>query len=130
MHRDDIGASLSGIERVISGSHPVELDQDLIAIPTPGHTRGHTALLYKERYLFTGDHLWWSEAVEGLVASRSVCWYSWTEQIRSMELLLEYRFEWVLPGHGRRIKLETAKMRHELERCLDRMRRTPGRAAS
>jgi glyoxylase-like metal-dependent hydrolase (beta-lactamase superfamily II) len=74
------------------------LDNDLLAIPTPGHTRGHTVLLYSDRYLFSGDHLWWSPAYDALNASQSVCWYSWTEQIRSVERLLDYQFEWVLPA--------------------------------
>jgi glyoxylase-like metal-dependent hydrolase (beta-lactamase superfamily II) len=66
----------------------------------PGHTAGSAALLFGDRYLFTGDHLWADE--EGrLAAGRDVCWHSWAEQIRSMERLLDLRFEWVLPGHGR-----------------------------
>src|SRR5262249_12101338 len=69
MHRDDIGRSLAGIERVLTGHEPTELDKDLLAIPTPGHTRGHTVLLYRNRYLFSGDHLWWSEAYNSLHAS-------------------------------------------------------------
>ena len=122
MHRDDIGRSLAGIERVMSGHDAVQLDDDLLAIPTPGHTRGHTVLLHRNRYLFSGDHLWWSEAVNSLNASKSVCWYSWPEQIRSVELLLEYEFKWVLPGHGRRVHLSSSIMREQLEQCLQRMK--------
>ena len=121
MHGDDISRSTEGIERVLTGHEAIELGGDLLAIPTPGHTRGHTVLLYRERYLFSGDHLWWSEAQQGLNASRSVCWYSWAEQTRSMERLLEHRFEWVLPGHGRRAHLSAAMMRKEIERCTARM---------
>ena len=40
---------------------PVRLADDLLAVPVPGHTRGSTALLASETYLFTGDHLWWDE---------------------------------------------------------------------
>ena len=124
MHRDDIGRSLSGIERVITGRQPLELDKDLLAIPTPGHTRGHTVLLYRNQYLFSGDHLWWSETYNSLHASHNVCWYSWSEQTRSMESLLDYRFEWVLPGHGRRIHLSSSLMLEQLERCVARMKHT------
>jgi glyoxylase-like metal-dependent hydrolase (beta-lactamase superfamily II)/ferredoxin len=124
MHRDDIGRSLSGIERVITGREPIELDEDLLAIPTPGHTRGHTVLLYRNQFLFSGDHLWWSEAYNSLHASHNVCWYSWSEQTRSMEALLDYRFEWVLPGHGRRIHLSSSLMLEQLERCVTRMKHT------
>lgn len=122
MHRDDMGRSLTGIERVLTGREPVMLDDDLLAIPTPGHTRGHTVLLYRGQYLFSGDHLWWSEAYKSLHASQSVCWYSWPEQTHSMERLLGYRFDWVLPGHGRRVHLSSSLMREQLEQCVTRMK--------
>jgi len=129
MHRDDIGRSLTGIERVLTGPEAVRLDDDLLAIPTPGHTRGHTVLLYQDRYLFSGDHLWWSEAYKSLHASQNVCWYSWPEQTRSMQRLLDYPFEWVLPGHGRRVHLNSSLMREQLEQCVTRMKQR-SRAAS
>lgn len=124
MHRDDVTRSTAGIERVLTGTKAVKLDIDLLAIPTPGHTRGHTVLLYRNQYLFSGDHLWWSEAYDSLNASRSVCWYSWTEQTRSMERLLGYDFEWVLPGHGRRIHLDAPHMQEQLRQCVSRMKRS------
>jgi len=37
MHADD-GAHRLGIEQVLRGDEPAELDKDLIAIPVPGHT--------------------------------------------------------------------------------------------
>jgi glyoxylase-like metal-dependent hydrolase (beta-lactamase superfamily II)/ferredoxin len=122
MHRDDIGRSLDGIERVLAGPQAVRLDDDLLAIPTPGHTRGHTVLLYRNRFLFSGDHLWWSASYNSLHASESVCWYSWSHQTRSMELLLDYEFEWVLPGHGRRVHLSWSLMHEQLQQCVGRMK--------
>jgi glyoxylase-like metal-dependent hydrolase (beta-lactamase superfamily II)/ferredoxin len=122
MHEGD-AASSRGIERVITGTDPLRIDDELLLIPTPGHTRGHQVLLYKDIVLFTGDHLAWSPERETLTAFRDVCWYSWTEQTRSMEKLLAYRFESVLPGHGR-IHLGTAEEMHEhLQRCVARMNR-------
>jgi glyoxylase-like metal-dependent hydrolase (beta-lactamase superfamily II) len=88
------------VERHVEGDTPVSLAEDLLVIPVPGHTPGSAALLHRERFLFTGDHLW-GDAEGRLGASRSVCWYDWDEQTRSMERLLAHRFEWVLPGHGR-----------------------------
>ena len=122
MHRDDIGRSVIGIERVLTGREAFELDDDLLAIPTPGHTRGHTVLLYRNRFLFSGDHLWWSVSFNSLHASKNVCWYSWPEQTRSVERLLEYEFEWVLPGHGRRVQLSSLVMREQLEACVAGMK--------
>jgi len=121
MHADD-GARRLAVERVISGDDPVELDHELIAIPVPGHTRGHMVLLYRNKYLFTGDHLAWSPNRETLTAFRSVCWYSWEAQTRSMEKLRHYDFEWVLPGHGRIHHDHRENMRAHLERCIEWMK--------
>jgi glyoxylase-like metal-dependent hydrolase (beta-lactamase superfamily II)/ferredoxin len=121
MHADD-GAARLEIERVLRGSEILELDQDLLAIPVPGHTRGHTLLLYQRKFLFTGDHLAWSPNRETLTAFRSACWYSWEEQIRSMEKLRRHDFEWVLPGHGRIHHDDPENMRRHLERCIEWMK--------
>jgi glyoxylase-like metal-dependent hydrolase (beta-lactamase superfamily II)/ferredoxin len=125
MHADD-GAERFGIEHVLRGSESVELDSDLIAIPVPGHTRGHMVLLYRSKFLFTGDHLAWSPNRETLTAFRSACWYSWEEQTRSMQRLRDnysdWNFEWVLPGHGRIHHDSPATMRAHLERCVEWMK--------
>jgi glyoxylase-like metal-dependent hydrolase (beta-lactamase superfamily II) len=49
---------------------------------------------------------------------KSVAWYSWPEQTRSMEKLLNYDFEWVLPGHGDIHHDSVNNMREHLKRCL------------
>jgi glyoxylase-like metal-dependent hydrolase (beta-lactamase superfamily II)/ferredoxin len=121
LHKDDVSAGTKNVEMQPTGFDPVAIDDELLMIPTPGHTRGHAVFLYRERFLFTGDHLAWSEKRGHLYAFRSACWYSWSEQIRSMQRLLEFRFEWVLPGHGRPIQLPAAAMRESLERCVQWM---------
>ena len=121
MHADD-GAVRYGIERIIEGADPVQLDSDFLIVPTPGHTRGHQVFLYLNRFLFTGDHLAWSPEKNSLTAFRSVAWYSWPEQTRSMTRLLDYEFEWVLPGHGR-IHHDSKQVMHaSLERCVEWMK--------
>jgi glyoxylase-like metal-dependent hydrolase (beta-lactamase superfamily II)/ferredoxin len=120
MHATDAPRHL-GMERLVEGREDAFLADDLRIIPVPGHTRGSIALLYKEKFLFTGDHLW-GENDASLGASRSVCWYSWAEQIRSMERLLDYSFEWVLPGHGAPLHAPSARaMREKLEALIGRM---------
>jgi glyoxylase-like metal-dependent hydrolase (beta-lactamase superfamily II)/ferredoxin len=121
MHEAD-GARGLGIEQVITGESPIAIDADLLCIPTPGHTRGHQVLLYRDQALFTGDHLAWSPARETLIAFRDACWYSWPIQTRSMERLLPYRFEWVLPGHGRIHHAPAAEMHEHLVRCVEWMK--------
>ncbi|MDX6694638.1 MAG: hypothetical protein QOF02_2241 [Blastocatellia bacterium] len=123
MHAAD-GAARYSIERVIEGEDAVHLDDDLTIIPTPGHTRGHMLLLYRNKFLFTGDHLAWSPSKETLTAFRSVAWYSWPEQTRSMMKLRDYQFEWTLPGHGRIHQDPPEAMQAHLERCIEWMKAT------
>ncbi len=122
MHSAD-GARRLGVEKILDGDGEVNLDSDLVAIPTPGHTRGHVVYLYQNKFLFTGDHLAWSPPRETLTAFRSVTWFSWSEQIRSMEKLCEHEFEWVLPGHGHIHHDNRVAMREHLRRCIAWMRR-------
>jgi glyoxylase-like metal-dependent hydrolase (beta-lactamase superfamily II)/ferredoxin len=121
MHADD-GARRLGVEMVVEGEGESRIDKDLLVIPTPGHTRGHAVLLYQDKFLFTGDHLAWSPVRETLTAFRSACWYSWTEQIRSMERLQNYEFEWVLPGHGRIHHGSREEMSAQLSSCIGWMK--------
>lgn len=113
IHEKELRAQ-PGAERVLTGMEPVDLGPEFKAIPTPGHTAGHCVLLYRDRFLFSGDHVWWSRRRQALSAGRSVCWYSWPEQIKSMARLAEYTFEWVLPGHGERALLPAAEMRRQV----------------
>jgi len=117
MHAAD-GAARLPVERVIEDRATVRLDGELVAIPTPGHTAGHMVLLHADRFLFTGDHLAWSPEDRALRAFADVCWYSWPEQTASMQRLLDHRFEWILPGHGRRHHAPAAVMRARLRECV------------
>jgi len=114
IHRKELSAQPSA-ELVIDSLDPVELAPGFLAIPTPGHTRGHMCLLLESRFLFTGDHLWWSRTLRSLNAGHDVCWYSWKEQTRSMAALAQFTFEWVLPGHGERVKLPLEEMEIQSE---------------
>ena len=117
IHRLEL-ASQPAAERVIDGREAVEVEPGFLAIPTPGHTRGHCVLLHDDQFLFTGDHIAWSRERQCLIASREVCWHSWREQVKSVEKLDRYSFEWVLPGHGQRVRLPRNEMRHEMARLI------------
>jgi hypothetical protein len=39
------------------------------------------------KFLFSGDHLAWSQDLHQLIAFRNACWYSWTELLNSMKNL-------------------------------------------
>lgn len=118
LHRDDVRSRTAAVEMQPVGVDPVAVADDLLMIPTPGHTKGHAVFLYRDKFLFTGDHLAWDPNGDRLYAFRNACWYSWSEQIESMKRLLAYRFEWVLPGHGRPMRLPADAMRAHLERCV------------
>lgn len=121
MHEGE-GTVARGMEYVTSGREPVHLDDDLTVIPTPGHTRGHQVLLYRNETIFTGDHLAWSPTRQTLTAFRGYTWYSWEEQITSMERLLAFSFSAVLPGHGWIHHSNPADMHRHLEACVAWMR--------
>ncbi len=119
IHEADLSAETKDVELVLRGDAPTRLADDLLAIPVPGHTRGSTALLYRDVGLFTGDHLFATEDGARLYAAREVCWFSWTSQVRSLEKLLAYEFRSVFPGHeGRMLRSTPAAMRAELEAAI------------
>lgn len=120
IHAGDLDAAPNA-EIVMRGREPVELAPEFTIIPVPGHTKGHCVLLHG-KFLFTGDHLWGEDDGRSLGAGADYCWYDWAEQTRSMELLRMRRFEWVLPGHGRRIKLPADAMQAELALLIGRMK--------
>lgn len=100
IHQDDVNNDTTDCERIISGRESIQLDRDIKIIMTPGHTKGHINIIYKNKFLFTGDHLFVEEENHDIRASHGVCWYSWEEQIQSVEKLLKEEFEWIMPGHG------------------------------
>lgn len=122
LHADDVSIKTSKVEMRIEGTQPVAIDDDLLVIPVPGHTKGSACLLYKEKYLFTGDHLAWSENLDHVAAFRNHCWYDWKTQITSMEKLAAYTFEWILPGHGRRCNFPASEMSRQMQICIDWMK--------
>jgi glyoxylase-like metal-dependent hydrolase (beta-lactamase superfamily II)/ferredoxin len=115
-------ASQPDAEVVLDGDEPVELAPGFLAIPTPGHTAGHWVLLFDQRFLFTGDHLDFDRHTQRLSASEDYCWHSWSQQIESMRRLGEYSFEWILPGHGQKVKLPRERVRQEMIELVERMR--------
>ena len=123
LHEDDSDQDTRKSEILLSGTEAMPLTEDALLIPVPGHTKGSLCVLYPDRYLFTGDHLSWSPLSQSLRASRRTCWYDWDRQICSMERLAAYRFEWILPGHGWRIHLQSERMKMQLERCLSEMKK-------
>ncbi len=110
-HRDDVSdahkyAAYFGAERVIHEfERAAQPDAEIILegeddhtvgsariLFTPGHTKGHMVLLWRDAYLFVGDHF----------ASSPYCWHSWEAQIESTKKLGALTgVAWVFPGHGK-----------------------------
>ncbi len=121
IHRAELH-SQPDAEVVLDGEEPLALGDDFLAIPTPGHTAGHCVLLFRRPFLFTGDHLDWDRHERRLDASYDYCWYSWDRQTESMARLAGFEFEWVLPGHGQRVRLPREEMRRQMVDLVERMR--------
>jgi glyoxylase-like metal-dependent hydrolase (beta-lactamase superfamily II)/ferredoxin len=119
LHARDVGFGTRDVERRLEGDAPVALAPGLLAVPVPGHTAGSCALLADETWLFTGDHLW-GDASGRLGMSRSVCWWDWGAQRASLARLAAFRFDWVLPGHGRPWRAPTHGGGAEAARALAR----------
>lgn len=118
IHEEDAEA-MPESEWLVRGNEPVVATSHVQFIPVPGHTAGSLALLYDQRFLFTGDHLWWDREEHGLDVPSIRVWNE--EQLRnSTTRLLHHAFEWVLPGHGERMHLSPAGMKEEVQRLLRR----------
>jgi glyoxylase-like metal-dependent hydrolase (beta-lactamase superfamily II) len=118
IHLGDAEA-VPGAEQVVEGADSVPLAEGFRAIPVPGHTPGSMALQYNEKFLFTGDHLWWNPGQHSLGAPLRLVWRR-KVLVASLEKLLSYRFEWVLAGHGDRVKCSVEEMRDHLKALVDR----------
>ncbi len=101
IHENDAD-SAPNAEKILHGMDCFSLEEGLIIIPTPGHTAGSVVVVLGdyEQVLFSGDHLWWNQEKESLVASRNYCWWNWDEQIESIKKLDNLEVKWLLPGHG------------------------------
>lgn len=118
IHRADAEA-VPDAEWIIDGTDSIEVTSQFRIIPVPGHTAGSMALLYKERFLFTGDHLWWDSTQQVLGAPNRLVWRK-RVLVDSIQKLLDYRFEWVLAGHGDRTRLPIDAMRAQLQALVER----------
>lgn len=123
IHEDDYNSNKHSYAKTWGGSKKIQYNNDMQIIPVPGHTKGSVVFLYKDKYLFTGDHLCWSQALGQLIAFKNACWYDFEVQTKSMETLLDYNFTFILPGHGTPYQAESVdEMKRELEKCVKWMK--------
>jgi len=118
IHQADASA-MPDAEKIINSNDVVQVEPEFVCIPVPGHTAGSMALLYKHRFLFSGDHLWWDHDFQQLGAPRNFVWNE-KQLEKSIRVLLNHSFSWVLPGHGERVCLPPYDMKLALAHLLQR----------
>jgi glyoxylase-like metal-dependent hydrolase (beta-lactamase superfamily II)/ferredoxin len=123
IHRADADA-MPTAEWIVDGIDDLQLSADFQAIPVPGHTAGSMALLYRQKFLFSGDHLWWNPLSKSLGAPARLVWRK-RVLIDSIQKLLDYRFEWVLAGHGDRVRLTADEMQEQVRALVARRTQPP-----
>lgn len=145
-HRDDVGdsdkyAARFGARRIIHGNDldsspqaeivietaepltPAGISSDFLVIPQPGHTEGHCALLYRNKFLFSGDELKPDRAGHLLDTWDPFwTWYSFERQTESAEKLGQHKFQWILPSHGQRMKIDAAEVPALVQEAVNRAR--------
>lgn len=118
IHRLEVSSSTEDCEMILEGEGDWDLAGDVKILFTPGHTEGHLSLLYKNNFLFTGDHLFYSAESDKVYASSSVNWFSWPLQQDSLRKLLSFQFNWVLPGHGGWVQKDPGQFHKEISDIL------------
>jgi glyoxylase-like metal-dependent hydrolase (beta-lactamase superfamily II) len=122
IHEGDLDAAPDA-DQVLRGTEPVEVADQVIAHPLPGHTRGSVLYLADDRYCFSGDSIYWSRTTGDIEVVDSVTWYSITELSASLERTAPtLHFEWLLPGHGDRRHLPADDMKERLQNLTARTR--------
>jgi glyoxylase-like metal-dependent hydrolase (beta-lactamase superfamily II) len=118
IHRADSPAMPSA-EWIIDGEDAVQAEPEFVFIPVPGHTAGSVSLLYNNRFLFSGDHLWWDREFQQIGTQERLVWDD-AKLEESVRTLLNYSFEWILPGHEERIALHRDDMKDAVEKLIYR----------
>ncbi|CAF2068047.1 hypothetical protein Bca4012_086671 [Brassica carinata] len=127
LHSEDVQPSTTDVELKLEGSGPWRLYEDVELIHTPGHTEGSVCLFHKPlKALFTGDHLTMYESGMSIIEMYNHC--SLPLQLENVERLIKLDFNWVIPGHGRRVhfkdgeekakKLEALVQKHREEQLV------------
>ena len=118
IHHDDVDDETKNCEMILKGADDFELTPEIKIIMTPGHTKGHMVLHYKDQYLFTGDHLFYDVEQSKIYASKNVNWYSWNEQLASIKKLGHLNADWIFPGHGGWVQLGSSHFKKNIDQII------------
>ncbi|ESQ53797.1 hypothetical protein EUTSA_v10025570mg [Eutrema salsugineum] len=124
LHSEDVEPSTSHVELKLEGSGPWSLYEDIELIHTPGHTDGSVCLFHKPlKALFTGDHVTMSES--GMSIFEQYNHGSVPLQLKNVERLINLDFNWLIPGHGRRVHFKNGEKAKILEALVQKHREKP-----
>ncbi|KAK5795489.1 putative ymaE [Gossypium arboreum] len=113
LHSEDVEICTADVEMKLEGNGPWSLGDDIMLVLAPGHTEGTVCLLYKPlKILFTGDHLMMTES--GLSIAEMYNKYSVPKQVDSVQKLIQFDFDWIIPGHGRRIQFKDVQEKNTI----------------
>ncbi|MGI9622036.1 MAG: MBL fold metallo-hydrolase [Acidimicrobiales bacterium] len=98
IHEDDGDAAPYATDITVADQ---AVDDGVMSIVIPGHTKGHVAYHVDERFLFTGDALFWNHRRHELDVTPKQTWYSWEALADSMDSIAHLSVDWVFPGHGK-----------------------------
>ena len=98
IHQDDADAAPFATDITVSEQ---TVDAGVVSIPIPGHTKGHVAYHVDNRWLFTGDALFWNHRQQELDITPKHTWYSWEALADSLDSVADLNVEWVFPAHGK-----------------------------
>jgi glyoxylase-like metal-dependent hydrolase (beta-lactamase superfamily II) len=124
MHKTEIQRSIQDIEVQLEGKGPWnllgdkvsgnELEGGMLIVHTPGHTTGSICLWHETtKTMFTGDHLGYSEEGRATIFPR-YNQFDLKTQLESVRKLLDFDFQHILPGHGRRFHVDGAEEREQI----------------
>jgi glyoxylase-like metal-dependent hydrolase (beta-lactamase superfamily II) len=120
IHHEDADAAPFATH-VVGGSDDVEVQPGLQLVPCPGHTEGSVCFVLDDRFLFSGDSLYWHRRRQDLAVHLRQTWYSLEVQLDSLRRLAErHRFSFVLAGHGDRAETTVDDMHRRLVDLVDR----------
>ncbi len=119
IHKSDSDAAPEAENQVI-GKKGLLLGRALQLIPVPGHTEGSMVAVLgdQQQIMFSGDHLWWNDKKQVLVASKKYCWWNWSEQLKSVKRLFDFDITWLLPGHGQAHQFASGEWKKALAQTL------------
>lgn len=122
INKYDIKPAISDAEIILDGREDFILGEAQI-IHTPGHTKGSQVLLWDNKYLFTGDHYAFRRKINFFGSFNNACWYSWKEQILSVEKMKKFaNVEFIYPGHGRSGQIPKGQFPSIIEKSVNWMK--------